>query len=150
MKERPLAIDTLDPSLLRQAIALPIHRPVRGAWLQLFPPTLFEWNHVRIPIPGLPRGLEGLRILHLTDLHVRPRWRKAYDDLLSRIGENTPDLLLVTGDFVDHKHDHSNALPTLYRLLDGFCARLGCYGILGNHDTETLGPELTGTGASTF
>ena len=32
----------------------------------------FLVSRVDLPIPSLPAGLEGLRILHLTDLHLRP------------------------------------------------------------------------------
>jgi len=33
----------------------------------------------------LTPALEGFRILHLTDIHVRPTWRRVYDDLFERI-----------------------------------------------------------------
>lgn len=122
-----------------------IERRQPGAWLQLGRPADFEWNTARLPIPGLHPDLESLRIVHVTDIHLRTRWARGYDLLLERLAAAAPDLLLVTGDFVDDKRNHVPALPTLYRLLEGFRARLGCYGILGNHDTLALGPRLAGT-----
>ena len=122
-----------------------VERPVKGPWLQWRHPFVFEWNTARLPVPGLPPALAGLRIVHVTDLHLRKRWRSNYDDLLGRIGRDPPDLLLCTGDFVDNKRNHAAALPTLYRLLEGFRARLGCFGILGNHDRYHFAPRLEGT-----
>lgn len=116
-----------------------------GRWLQWGEPAGVEWNIARLPIPDLPPALAGLRIVHLTDLHMRGPWTRAYDDLARRVAENPPDLLLCTGDFVDNKRDHSAALPSLYRLLESFRARLGAYGVLGNHDRMKLEPDLRGT-----
>jgi predicted MPP superfamily phosphohydrolase len=122
-----------------------VERPRRGPWLDLWPPHDVEWNIARLQVPGLPAAMEGIRIAHITDLHVRPAWRSGYDRLLEQLKRERPDLLLVTGDFVDNKQDHRPTLPFLYRLLEGFTARLGCFGILGNHDTYALAPRLQGT-----
>lgn len=86
--------------------------------------------------------MQSLRILHITDLHLRGRWQTTYDDLVRGIEMSQPDLLLFTGDFVDNKKNHLPALPHLFRLLEGFRARLGCFGILGNHDRYALAPKL--------
>ena len=40
------------------------------------------------------------RILHISDLHGRRFWDPAYDDLISRVRANPPDLIAITGDFV--------------------------------------------------
>jgi uncharacterized protein len=125
--------------------AFVVERPVVGPWLQLGQTGPFEWNVARLPVAGLHPELEGLRIVHVTDIHIRKHWRPEYGELVERIRNAPPDLLLVTGDFVDSKRNHLRALPHLYRMLEGFTARLGCYGVLGNHDTLKLGPRLTGT-----
>ncbi len=117
-----------------------IERPRHGAWLDLWPPHDVEWNVARLPVAGLPAALEAVRIAHITDLHMRPAWRRGYDRLLERLHHEQPDLILVTGDFVDNKQNHRPTLPFLYRLVEGFTARLGCFGILGNHDTYALAP----------
>jgi predicted MPP superfamily phosphohydrolase len=113
-----------------------------GPWLQLFTAQNFEWTQVRLPIPALPGGLDGLRILHLSDLHVRIRWDKAYDELIARVEQNPPDIIVYTGDFVDNRHDHRRTLPTLRRLVNGLKSRLGSVACLGNHDGDLLGPGL--------
>ena len=122
-----------------------VERPRKGAWLQFRPPKDIEWNVARLPIRGLPPALEAIKIVHLTDLHLKRAWLDGYDLLLAQLERARPDLLLVTGDFVDNKRNHAAALPTLYRLLEGFRARLGCFGVLGNHDRPELGPRLGNT-----
>lgn len=116
-----------------------------GPRLQLWEPRNFEWNQVRTPIRSLPDGLEGLRILHVSDLHMQARWWPVYDELIERIQRDPPDLLLFTGDFVESKRNHVPAVPFVHRLLDGFTARLGCFAILGNHDRYHFAPRLDGT-----
>lgn len=120
-------------------------RPGKGRWFQFPRPFDFEWNHARLEVPGLPPALAGLRIVHLTDLHLRARWHDAYDRLLDRIHDSNPDLLLFTGDFVDDKRDHSSALPNVYRMAEGLRANLGVFAILGNHDGPDFAPSLAKT-----
>ncbi len=81
--------------------------------------------------PDLPPALQGLRILHLSDLHVGP-----YLDLqdvarlLERAAALNPDLVLVTGDICDHMPDY---LATL-QLIETLAPPLGIYASLGNHE----------------
>lgn len=121
-------------------------RPRRGRWFQLGHPFVPEWNRARLPIPHLPAALEGFRIVQITDLHIRKRWRRTYETLADQIAAAQPDLLLVTGDFVDNKRNHVPALPSVHRLLPALRARLGCFAILGNHDRYAFAPRLDGTG----
>lgn len=80
----------------------------------------------------LPRGLDGLKVVHLTDLHAGPlvplrtlrRWR-----ILAE--REQPDLLLFTGDFVDSLPEEMAPLLEAFR---DFPAPLGRFAVLGNHD----------------
>ena len=116
-----------------------------GPLFQFRVPYGFEWNCARLPVPNLPPALEGLRILHVSDFHLRRFWKSPYDQLLARIARNPPDLLLCTGDILEEKHDFRPALPMALRLVAGFHARLGCFGVLGNHDRYWMEPQLRGT-----
>jgi hypothetical protein len=113
-----------------------------GPPLQLFSARGFEWVTAQLPIFGLPEELDGFRILHLSDLHARDVWDPAYDELISRVQANPPDLIAFTGDFVEDKHDYRQALPIVQRLFDSLKARLGTVTILGNHDGDLLGPPM--------
>lgn len=94
-----------------------------------------------IPHPALPPALEGLRVLHISDLHVRrhapgsQRWQR----LIDAIGRVEADLVALTGDYADEPGHEGAALAALRRLADAWNApRLGAYGIFGNHDTSEL------------
>lgn len=117
-----------------------------GPWWQWLRPSGFEWNRIELPVPGLAPVLDGLRLLHLSDFHLRKnKWYPEFDELLTRVRDDPPDLLLSTGDYVDDKKNYHPALPLVRRLVEGFRARLGCFGVVGNHDGSRLADELRGT-----
>jgi predicted MPP superfamily phosphohydrolase len=88
-----------------------------------------------LSFPDLPPGLDGLRLVQISDLHAGPlvqpwqvqRWRRLAE------GER-PDLLVITGDMVDSLPHEAGVVADAFR---GFRAPLGCYAILGNHDYFT-------------
>src|SRR3954454_7688963 len=121
-------------------------RPRRGPWLQVVWLAGFEWNCVELEIAGLPDALVGLRIWHLTDTHLRRRWREALDEVIGRAKVHPPDLMLFTGDFVDDKRDHRPALPLVERMVRGLRGKFGTFAVIGNHDGDLLGPRLTNWG----
>jgi hypothetical protein len=112
--------------------------------IQFFPPQIVEWNRLRLPFDHWPAALDGLRILHLSDFHLRRYWPPVLDAVLRQINDNPPDLLLITGDFVDNKRNHRPAMPQVRRLIAGLKSRLGCFAIHGNHDSYKIGQELGG------
>jgi predicted MPP superfamily phosphohydrolase len=135
------------PSSLSDAPSLSglphIAEPGHGRWLHIGGPFGFEWNRVTLPIRGLPPGLAGYRILHLSDFHFRRKWSRAFDQLLDRIRQDPPGLLLIGGDYVENKRDYRPGLPNVKRLLSGLTFRDGCFGVLGNHDGD-IGPQIDG------
>ncbi|HEY7115185.1 MAG TPA: metallophosphoesterase, partial [Tepidisphaeraceae bacterium] len=108
----------------------------------------FEWTRVRAPVPGLARELEGFRFIHLSDLHLRSYWSRGYNDLIDAVERSAADLLLITGDFIDNKHDFRGGLRQLERLLPRLKSRLGMYGILGNHDVDLVQPYIRSMGVN--
>jgi predicted MPP superfamily phosphohydrolase len=121
-------------------------RPRRGPRLQVRSLRGFEWNTLELRIDDMPPALEGLRLWHLTDLHLRRRWRPQLDEIIQRGRSDPPDLMLFTGDFVDDKRDHRAALPLVQRLVTQLRATFGTFAVLGNHDGDLLGPRLMGWG----
>ena len=119
-------------------------------WLQTSRSPRFEWSRHDLPIAGLPASLDGLRVVHLTDIHALPPWRGAYDRLIARLADDPPDLVLVTGDVVEDKFDHRPALPTVERLMRAIAplSRLGTWAIAGNHDGDLLAARLPGWGVN--
>ena len=92
-------------------------------------------------------GLTGVRILHLSDFHLRRTWPQSFDALLERMRADPPDLALMTGDFVENKSNYRRVhLPLVRRLVEGVTARVGCFAIHGNHDNYAIGRELRDSG----
>jgi predicted MPP superfamily phosphohydrolase len=146
------AVTTLAPPASPTA-ALPQSWPApkieklrKGPWLQIGQPTGFEWNRITLPVADLSPQLASLRVLHLTDLHLRPGWGPSFDELIDRTRANPPDLILLTGDLVEHHFDPRPAFETADRLVSNLAHRFGKYAILGNHDGDLLGPMLEGWG----
>ena len=125
---------------------LKIDRGKRGPMVQVRSARGFEWTKLTLEVPGLTPALEGLRFLHLTDLHCRAWWDPAYDELIERVNQAKLDLILFTGDFVDSKRNWKPQLPTARRLITALKSRLGTFAILGNHDADLVRPTLAGEG----
>ena len=88
-----------------------------------------EWM---LDVPRLPPALDGLSVVHLSDLHFTGRVGKAFfREVVRTSNELQPDLVAVTGDIV-------RLLPAcvdwIADTLGQLTARHGVYFILGNHD----------------
>lgn len=119
-----------------------LRRPRRGPAVQVLSPAGFEFNTIELRLPGLPAGLDGFRILHLTDTHFTRFWFNAYDDLLDRLRADPPDLVCFTGDLVDDRWNPSAALPTAERFARALPSRLGTVAVIGNHDGDLLARHI--------
>ncbi|MBX3387931.1 MAG: metallophosphoesterase [Phycisphaeraceae bacterium] len=92
----------------------------------------FELHH-----PGVPPGLEGLRILHLSDAHIERIYPNPphHTRLLDALARVEADLVVLTGDFMTSPCDDSAALRALTELSRSWRTRFGAFAISGNHDT---------------
>lgn len=100
-----------------------------GAYVEPFNLKLIE--HMTFT-DRLPVGLPPIRILHITDMHIE-RWTQREDKVLRIVAETEPDLIVVTGDYVNLSY---NADPETHRLVRHFLqqleARYGVYATLGS------------------
>jgi hypothetical protein len=89
-------------------------------------------EHVTIRKPGLPSGLQGLRIVQISDLHVGNTIRRDYvADVVRKAMALEPDLIALTGDFVDGTPaELAEDIAPLRELR----ASLGVFYITGNHE----------------
>ncbi len=84
----------------------------------------------RIEIATRCDSLRGLKILHLSDLHLSPRHRAAdLNRLVERINENAPDLIALTGDLIDAPVHRVRSLIPLLGALEA-----PTFFVSGNHD----------------
>lgn len=105
-----------------------------GLYTWRFEPHWLELVERDLTIAGLPAALDGKLLAQLSDLHIGPRVDPEYiADTFRRVAERTPDITVVTGDWISFRDDA--VFTELRRLLRHFPhGRLGSVSILGNHD----------------
>lgn len=87
----------------------------------------------RVDFPDLPEAFDGLRIVHISDMHLGS-FNEAFDDVqpgFDLINSLDPDYVFFTGDMVNNFAQEAE--PWVERLA-GIRARYGKFSILGNHD----------------
>ena len=95
-------------------------------------PGRFRVRRETVRVPGLPRGLEGLRLVQFSDIHAGPFLGPGdLEHVVAAANALRPDLALFTGDLLCHRTEEA-FLPL--RDLAAVRARLGCFGVFGNHD----------------
>jgi predicted MPP superfamily phosphohydrolase len=104
------------------------------------------WNHTPLPLVDLPEAMDGFRIVHLADLHLRSHAEDAYRQVIERVNANPPDLILFTGDFVEDRYDPSAAIGRVEDFFRALRSKYGVYAIAGNHDPDVMLPYLTASG----
>jgi uncharacterized protein len=125
-----------------------------GQWAKVF--SHFPGNQflelaieeLEIALPRLSPQLDGLSMVHLSDLHMTGQIAvDFFHDVVDRANALRPDMMVITGDIVDHVGLLNWIPQTLGRLE----APLGVYFVLGNHDAFTrhaplVRQALTGAG----
>jgi len=100
----------------------------------------FEVTRRQVPIKGLHPALNGLRIVHLTDLH-HSRWTSVgwIRQIVETANGLSPDVVALTGDYVYRglQYVHPAAIE-----LSKLRPRIATLGVMGNHDWWQNG-ELT-------
>jgi predicted MPP superfamily phosphohydrolase len=86
-------------------------------------------------LPDLPPGLEGMRIVQLSDLHVGPHTPPRHLEAARRAVEDArPELIAVTGDLVD---DYPGDVECYGAAFGSLRAPLGVFAVPGNHEIYT-------------
>lgn len=99
-------------------------------YARMIEPNWIAVNRVEIDDPALARSLAGLKVVQVSDIHIRKELRFREHQLIRKINELQPDLLFITGDFLENIDE----LHALEELLKGLTARYGVYGVTGNTD----------------
>ena len=118
---------------LRAATAIAVPVIAAGSTGAAVAGTLNGARIRRIPLeyPGLAEGLDGLRILQLSDLHLGTfSTLPQLASTLDRAREHQPDLVVVTGDIADDLR----LLPAAMVMISELRPPLGVYSCLGNHE----------------
>jgi predicted MPP superfamily phosphohydrolase len=120
----------------------PLARPGAVSWLARLPFNQALDIHVhekQLEIPSLPSRHEGIRIAHLSDLHMSGRITKSYfQQVVEHVNRCEPDFVAITGDLVERELCFDWVRDTLGRLR----APTGVYYVLGNHDRPKFAATL--------
>jgi uncharacterized protein len=92
----------------------------------------FQINEINLKFPNLPKDLQGLRLLQLSDIHIGTFFTA--NDLARVVDESNnlrPDLAFITGDLITaHGDPLDRCLLELHRLR----STSGIWGCMGNHE----------------
>jgi hypothetical protein len=102
----------------------------------VMPRARVQLSRHEVIVPRLPARLDGLRVLHISDLHVHPGSEEVWQ--IAALAATTPhDLVCYTGDFIDSDDDFGR-LSAFLRSMPGACP---AYAVLGNHDYMPYGRD---------
>jgi uncharacterized protein len=104
-------------------------------------PDSFIVETVPLRLPRLPRKFSGLRVAHISDIHMGG-WINL--ERLQQVGEliiaESPDILVITGDFVIGSKPSDVSQQMIQDLITGLshlAQRVPTFAVLGNHDYWT-------------
>lgn len=105
------------------------------ARVALAEPFMTTVERQQIFLRRLPQGLDGLRVVHLSDLHYGPLVDPRHlERAISIANELKPDLIALTGDYISQERSYAAPCAALIGQLR---ARFGVFAVLGNHDHWT-------------
>ena len=131
---------------LRAAGAAALSAPALALAFGILHRDDFRVNEVRVPIPGLPRDLDGLRLVQVSDIHLSPFLsEKQLERAIDMANETRPHVALVTGDLISRLGDPLDAcIGQIARLR----ADAGVYGCMGNHEAYAGVEDYTAAAAA--
>jgi predicted MPP superfamily phosphohydrolase len=106
-----------------------------------FEPEWLDVSQVEIPLLRIPKAFDGFRIVQISDIHMGG-WmdREKLAEVLSLVRQQTPDLIVITGDFV-FGHLWSEVLDIaaedLVIELSALASEYEIIAVMGNHDHWT-------------
>lgn len=99
------------------------------AYAFLVEPDWIEVTRTEIAVSGRVMGKERFRIVHLSDLHLEG-WGSRERTVVTRVRELAPDLIVLTGDYMNDRGAQSDLVKFL-KLID---APHGVWAVGGNWD----------------
>jgi predicted MPP superfamily phosphohydrolase len=96
-------------------------------------------KRVEVPLTKLPKALDGLRIVQLSDVHLGPTVRGPFiERIVAMVNGLSADVIAITGDLVDGSvEDLERDIAPLAKLT----ARHGTYFVTGNHEYHANAPR---------
>lgn len=102
--------------------------------------THLRLSQHQITLPRLPAHLDGLRLTHLSDLHVGELFTPSrLPELVQITNQLSGDLIAITGDLLDLTLEHLDQTIDAVKQME---APLGVWLVMGNHDHLHDGSEV--------
>lgn len=95
-------------------------------------------EYVDVKINNLPKDLQGMKIVHVSDVHI-PRNASVVETLIERIQEEKPDIIVMTGDTIDRIANIND--PLLVKLCTSLSSIAETYAVTGNHEVQNNNME---------
>lgn len=109
----------------------------RARWAEVADFPFVRW--VTLHHPELPIGLDGMRMVQISDVHAGNFMPPArLDQVRDAVTALRPEVIVFTGDQLDRRDVDSELFVHGFAGLE---APLGTFGVLGNHD-HMAGPQL--------
>ncbi|HEY9282421.1 MAG TPA: metallophosphoesterase [Pyrinomonadaceae bacterium] len=104
-------------------------------------PYLLSVERHEVALKRLPRALDRLRVVQLSDIHNGPFTGPGQiERAVEEANRLDPDIVALTGDYVSHEREY--AAPCA-EILGRLRARCGVFAVLGNHDHWVDAPLIT-------
>lgn len=101
-------------------------------WTVLIEPHWLAISHLELSLPHLPASWHGRRLVHISDLHVGRVSIAFLQSAMQTVNSLEPDLLAITGDFLDRTAPSGKDLDSVLSVLKP--AKIASVACLGNHD----------------
>lgn len=104
--------------------------------IQVEPKLIFKVNEIKVNVNKLDESLNGLKIVHFSDIHYgNTIGGKELDKIVNKINEIKPDIVIFTGDLLDNSIKLNNKNKNLIiDKLSRIDAKLYKYAIFGDND----------------
>lgn len=102
-------------------------------------PNWITINNIEIKSATLAtvlNGVEYIKIVQISDLHVRSELGLREKSLINKVNTLKPDIILITGDILEQRFEERSAFEVLHNLK----AKYGIYAVPGNTDYRKLKP----------
>lgn len=117
------------------ALAVTILCAIYARFVHPFRPRI---THTLIPLPRSHKHLDGLSLAFVTDTHVGPSFpARALEPVIQILRRAKPDIVLFGGDYISESPRYlAEAQGPMADM--AATARIGAWGVLGNHDIANI------------